>query len=274
MDLPKAQRLTGEQFKGWVNLLMLANRQDIPGSLPSTTEIAFSLRMTEPKVTMLIEVLVNAKLIDRNGSELFMHDWLRWQPAEKTNAERSREWREEQKGRALSERSKSAQCERSRVEQSREEQNRTETPPTPRKRGKPSATADDFPLPVWLPRNELDAWLQHRKAIGHPVKPASLQAVVNKLRRFKEAGEDPLLILEASIVGGYQGLFAPPANGKPKTKPSIVDDTGKIGPLDVTPEMRRQVAENTKRVMEEAKQKQVEREERERSKTIQQNTDE
>ncbi len=101
LDLPKAQRLTGDQFKGWVNLLMLANRQDVPGTLPEMVEIAFSLRLPEARIAVLIEALVNAKLIDRNGSDLVMHDWARWQPIEKTNAERSREWREQQKQQAL-----------------------------------------------------------------------------------------------------------------------------------------------------------------------------
>ncbi len=92
-------------------------------------------------------------------------------------------------------------------------------PPTPRKRGKPSATADDCSLPSWLPRQDLEAWLQHRKSDGHPVKPESLPAVIRKLARFREAGHDPLEILEAAIVGGYQGLFAP-TDSRPTGKPA------------------------------------------------------
>lgn len=101
LDLPKAQRLTGDQFKGWMNLLMLANRQNNRGRLPDIAEIAFALRVQEKAVTPLIDVLVKAKLIDRSGEILTMHDWQTWQPPEKTNAQRAHEWREQQKSQAL-----------------------------------------------------------------------------------------------------------------------------------------------------------------------------
>ncbi len=93
-----------------------------------------------------------------------------------------------------------------------------EEPPTPRKRGKPSATADDLVLPSWLPKKDLADWLAHRQEKGKPVRPGSLSKVLAKLDRFRAAGHDPIEILEASIVGDYQGLFAPSGNGSGKKK--------------------------------------------------------
>ena len=84
---------------------MLANRQDQDGRLPEIEDVAFSLRMTEKEAQTMISALVSGKLIDKRGSVLCMHDWQSWQPIEKTSAQRSKEYREEQKKRALSERS-------------------------------------------------------------------------------------------------------------------------------------------------------------------------
>ena len=75
---------------------------------------------------------------------------------------------------------------------------------------------NDCALPFYIPEKELEDWLNHRRAIGKPVPPASLPKVIAKLARIREAGHDPLASLEASIVGGYQGLFPVPSipNGK------------------------------------------------------------
>ncbi len=105
LDLSKAQKLDGETFKGWMNLLMLANRQNSRGKLPCQDEIAFSLRTDHASVRTLISNLLAAKLVDKKGQDLYMHDWEAWQPNEKTNADRAREWRERQNGQAHGERS-------------------------------------------------------------------------------------------------------------------------------------------------------------------------
>ena len=48
LNNPKAQRLSGGDFKGWVNLLCLAKEHD--GALPSVEDVAFRLRLSERKV--------------------------------------------------------------------------------------------------------------------------------------------------------------------------------------------------------------------------------
>jgi hypothetical protein len=73
LDNPKVQKLPGEQFKTWVNLLCLACRTG--GRLPSDADIAFALRVPETKVKPLLKRFIDAELIDANGDELVMHDW-------------------------------------------------------------------------------------------------------------------------------------------------------------------------------------------------------
>lgn len=59
---PKVQRLPGEKFKVWVNLLCLASKND--GVLPPLVDIAFILRMTEEKISSLLNEFCAAMLID------------------------------------------------------------------------------------------------------------------------------------------------------------------------------------------------------------------
>ena len=44
LDDPKVQRLSGDLFKVWVNLLSLASKND--GKLPSADDISFRLRIS------------------------------------------------------------------------------------------------------------------------------------------------------------------------------------------------------------------------------------
>ena len=59
---PKVQRLPGEKFKAWVNLLCLASKND--GVLPKLADIAFVLRMSDEKVSSLLNEFCEQGLID------------------------------------------------------------------------------------------------------------------------------------------------------------------------------------------------------------------
>lgn len=73
LDDPKVQALTGEQFKGWVNLLCLAKRGN--GALPPHKDIAFALRKSGSDTTKLLDFLVSAGLLDRDETVLRPHNW-------------------------------------------------------------------------------------------------------------------------------------------------------------------------------------------------------
>jgi len=96
LDDPKVQRLPGDLFKAWVNLLCLANRND--GVLPPIEDIAFSLRMSQDvTVTVTTELVARGLLDDHDG--LAPHNWAERQfksdtpesAAERKRAQRARE---------------------------------------------------------------------------------------------------------------------------------------------------------------------------------------
>ena len=233
LDLPKAQRLTGDQFKAWINLLMLANRQNEDGRLPGPDDIAFALRLTTEEVGGILSVLISAKLVDKRGSALSMHDWESWQPAEKTSAQRSAEWRENQKTQALGERSESAQenvGERSSLAgASRADaqsgatsivcngiSNGINAPPTPRRRGK--AAEPPFELPVSIDGNDWMDYEAMRRSIRKPMSDRARHLAVKKLEELRQLGHAPSAVLQQSILNSWQGLF-PVSGPKPGDKP-------------------------------------------------------
>ncbi len=214
LDLSKAQKLDGETFKGWMNLLMLANRQNSRGKLPSQDEIAFSLRTDHATVRTLISSLLSAKLVDKRGQDLYMHDWEAWQPNEKTNAERAREWRNRQNGQAHDERSLERTDERldertlsapRAPEQNRTEEEQIKTPPNPRKRGK--AAPVEFQEPAWLPEPEWSEFKAMRRVHPKVKCPETMKAIIRELEKFREMGQDIRAVLAYSTMGGHAGVF-------------------------------------------------------------------
>ncbi len=63
---PKVQKLDGESFKVWVNLLCIAKETDRSGSLPPLSDLIFLLRMEEKKLEKKITILKNSGLIEGN----------------------------------------------------------------------------------------------------------------------------------------------------------------------------------------------------------------
>ena len=99
LDNPKVQKLSGEHFKTWVNLLCLACRT--AGRLPCDADIAFALRVPETKVQPLLKRFIDAELVDVDGDGLVMHDWdtLQYQSdVSTTRVQRFRERRMKRSG--------------------------------------------------------------------------------------------------------------------------------------------------------------------------------
>jgi hypothetical protein len=59
---PKVQRLPGEKFKAWVNLLCLASKNN--GVLPPLVDISYTLRLSVEKLSALLDELCAAGLLD------------------------------------------------------------------------------------------------------------------------------------------------------------------------------------------------------------------
>jgi hypothetical protein len=94
---PKVQRLDGETFKAWVNMLCLAAGND--GKLPPVADIAFALRMTEDACLTVVERLLNGGLIDKvsggaNGYSYAPHGWAERQYKSDTSTDRVKRFRQ------------------------------------------------------------------------------------------------------------------------------------------------------------------------------------
>jgi len=92
LDDPKVQRLTGETFKGWINLLCLAKRHD--GRLPPHKDIAFALRKSDAETTKLLDALVSGGLLDRDDNGVTPHNWNSRQYKSDVSNERVKRYRE------------------------------------------------------------------------------------------------------------------------------------------------------------------------------------
>lgn len=78
LNNPKVQRLPGDLYKTWVNLLCLANEQDERGTLPKTVEdIAWALRMDVDTLRNHIHTLQGQRLLDWDeaAQRYVPHDW-------------------------------------------------------------------------------------------------------------------------------------------------------------------------------------------------------
>jgi len=73
--------------------------------------------------------------------------------------------------------------------------------------------ASDEPPPSNLNVEAWHRWVQYRKQIRKPIKPASVAAAQRKLAGF---GPDQSAVVEQSIANGWQGLF--PLKAAPKRK--------------------------------------------------------
>jgi hypothetical protein len=91
---PKVQRLLGEKFKAWINLLCLASKND--GILPPLPDISFALRMNEEKVFVLLKEFCAAGLLDFDQStpkRYAPHNWNGRQYKSDVSTERVKRFR-------------------------------------------------------------------------------------------------------------------------------------------------------------------------------------
>ena len=87
---PKIQRLSGNDYKAWVNLLCIANEEEPRGSLPSTPDVAYLLQITAPKANTLLNRFIELGLLDLDEDigRIVLHKWEKWQRNSDNAAER------------------------------------------------------------------------------------------------------------------------------------------------------------------------------------------
>jgi len=152
LDDPKVQRLPGDLFKAWVNLLCLANEQDERGTLPTVDDIAFRLRLDHQKAEDALLGLKRAGLleVDAETDSYVIHAWDKRQKKSDNVAERVTAHRQRNKQRSQNAPETIPQkpvtlhvtpdpppsnvLDKNRIEKSREEESRTTPlPPEPRR---------------------------------------------------------------------------------------------------------------------------------------------
>jgi len=97
LDDPKVQRLDGDTFKTWVNLLCLCARHD--GLPKSIQDISFALRVDVHGCSTVLSRLADAGLLDRlhggvDGMHYAIHAWDKRQYKSDTSTERVKRFRE------------------------------------------------------------------------------------------------------------------------------------------------------------------------------------
>lgn len=100
LDDPKVQRLSGDDFKAWVNILCLASRRN--GKLPPVSDIAFALRETLDAVSTLLGRLLDGGLIESrsggaDGAHYAPYKWSERQYKSDTSSGRVKRFRERYK---------------------------------------------------------------------------------------------------------------------------------------------------------------------------------
>lgn len=95
LDDPKVQRLNGEDFKGWVNILCLTAKHN--GALPAASDIAFALRMDDKKAGKLLQRLVSCGLLVEDETGLKPNKWDTRQYKSDVSTSRVKRFRERSK---------------------------------------------------------------------------------------------------------------------------------------------------------------------------------
>jgi hypothetical protein len=95
LEDPKVQRLAGDDFKSWVNVLCLTAKHD--GVLPALSDVAFSLRMDEKKAAKIMDKLIAAGLIVRDETGTKPHKWDSRQYKSDVSTDRVKRFRERSK---------------------------------------------------------------------------------------------------------------------------------------------------------------------------------
>lgn len=170
---PKVQRLTPVLFKHWVNVMCIASMNPERGILPSWSDMAFTLRLTEGKVRAIVSDLEHAGLVDRDGETFRIHAWGKRQKRSDDVTPRVNKHRYGNGGETLQETFHETDSEtlphvrvRETETETETEQNRTDNPQPPK--------GDE------LPDEFVEFWSCY--PTGYGSKPKSLQAW-KKVRR-------------------------------------------------------------------------------------------
>ncbi|MGU4174538.1 hypothetical protein ACVZE1_35080, partial [Pseudomonas aeruginosa] len=76
-----------------------------------------------------------------------------------------------------------------------------------KKRVKPAFDASLVELPEWLPFETWSMWVKYRAQAKKPITEDAARLQLRKLEKIRAEGHSPVLVIEAAIENGWQGLF-------------------------------------------------------------------
>lgn len=86
---------------------------------------------------------------------------------------------------------------------------------------KKKAAPANISIPDWVPSTEWHAFLQMRVKIRKPATEHAQALLIAKLDSLRQAGESPVDVLNNSIVGSWQDLYAPKRDGQAARKSGV-----------------------------------------------------
>jgi len=111
----------------------------------------------------------------------------------------------------------------------------------------PGFDAKSIQLPEWLDSELWALWVDDRRERKKPVTEAGASMQIKALDDYRAQGFTPKQVIEHSIAGGYQGLFAP---SKQAVSASVAASSSPSKAVDETQAYLAQLAEETKRARE------------------------
>lgn len=94
LNNPKVQKLSGDLFKTWINILCVTSQCD---GIPNVTELSFYLRVTESECQIAVDELIKAGLLHAAKEGFIPHDWEEMQYKSDTSSDRTKRWRDRHK---------------------------------------------------------------------------------------------------------------------------------------------------------------------------------
>lgn len=205
LDDPKLLLLAPDDRWYFVAMCALKRRGLLDEGDDSVTrdrKISLSLRLDHRERDEMKRRLMEVKLIDEDWQP---HGWKNRQFSSDSSVERTRKWRLKKKRHGdVTKTSQQRHGDCPETEQIQRQNN----PPTPQ-----GGCADGLDPRAW------ERWIQYRREIRKPFKPASIPAAQRKLAGF---GSDQAAVVEQSIAQGWTGLFPLDKRAVSMRRPSIV----------------------------------------------------
>ena len=80
-------------------------------------------------------------------------------------------------------------------------------------------------IPEWLDPKDWNDYVEHRREISSPMSPSAQKKILAELERLRTEGNDPVRVIDQSIINRWKGLF--PIKGSNGSKASPVPSSTK-----------------------------------------------